>query len=189
MGWEHYQTVNTSKESPRFGVRLLILHFKFQFSKFIKCWTFHIFLNLTCPLKKKISISQKKKQKSPKNLHKTDRQRVVKWNKQRDLRCLKRDRDIGRKAVLSDVKTVFTFTPAIMNGVKISIFRDFSSKCQFSDPFLTLKNFFPVTISWLEATLLANSFNQKPGLRFNLHIKKNINTFWMDNVVVFHKPY
>ena len=28
-------------------------------------------------------------------------------------RRLKRDRDIGRKAVLSDVKTAFTFTPAL----------------------------------------------------------------------------
>ena len=33
------------------------------------------------------------------------------WNKQRDLKCrLKCDRDIGRKAVLSDVKEAFTFT-------------------------------------------------------------------------------
>ena len=30
-------------------------------------------------------------------------------------RRLKRDRDIGRKAVLSDVKTAFTFTPALIN--------------------------------------------------------------------------
>ena len=30
-------------------------------------------------------------------------------------RCLKRESDIGRKAVLSDVKTAFTFTPALMS--------------------------------------------------------------------------
>ena len=30
-------------------------------------------------------------------------------------RRLKRDRDIGRKAVLSDVKTAFTFTPALIS--------------------------------------------------------------------------
>ena len=35
---------------------LLILHFKFQFSKTIKSSTFHIFLNLTYPLRKNISF-------------------------------------------------------------------------------------------------------------------------------------
>ena len=52
-----------------FGIRLLIVHFKFQFSKSIKFSTFHIFLNLTYPLRKNISFP-----KSPKisqNLHKT----------------------------------------------------------------------------------------------------------------------
>ena len=29
-------------------------------------------------------------------------------------RCLKRDRDIGRKAVLSHIKTAFTCTPALI---------------------------------------------------------------------------
>ena len=50
--------LTTPKESPRLvAYRLvsafLILHFKFQFSKSIKSSTFHIFLNLTCPLRKK----------------------------------------------------------------------------------------------------------------------------------------
>ena len=41
MGWEHYQTVDPLKGEPQVGrglsdVRLLILHFKFQFSKSIK---------------------------------------------------------------------------------------------------------------------------------------------------------
>ena len=58
-----------------FGVHLLILRFKFQFSKPIKSSTFHIFLSLAYPLK--------------------------------------RDRDIDRKAVLSDVKTTFTCNPAL----------------------------------------------------------------------------
>ena len=62
MGWKHYQTVNHPKREPQvgsglFGVRLLILHFKFQFSKSIKSSTFYIFLNLIYPLKKK-SLSQ-----------------------------------------------------------------------------------------------------------------------------------
>ena len=58
MGWKHYQTVDPRKRESQvarglFGIRLLILHFKFQFSKSIKSSTFHIFLNLTYPLRKK----------------------------------------------------------------------------------------------------------------------------------------
>ena len=50
--------LTTPKESPRlvaglFVIRLLILHFKFQFTKSIKSSTFHISLNLTYPLWKK----------------------------------------------------------------------------------------------------------------------------------------
>ena len=56
MGWKHYKTVDPRKREPQvarglFGFRLLTLHFKFQFSKSIKSSTFHIFLNLTYPLK------------------------------------------------------------------------------------------------------------------------------------------
>ena len=39
-----------------FGIRLLILHIKFQFSKSIKSSTFHIFLNLIYPLRKNFSF-------------------------------------------------------------------------------------------------------------------------------------
>ena len=58
MGWEHHQTVDPFEEEPQvfrglLGVRLLILHFNFQFSKSIKSSTFHIFLSLTYPLRKK----------------------------------------------------------------------------------------------------------------------------------------
>lgn len=76
MGWEHYQTVDPLQKEPQvtgrglFGIRLLILHFKFQFSKSFKSSTFYAFLNLTYPFKKKISHSQNA-QKSPTNLHKT----------------------------------------------------------------------------------------------------------------------
>ena len=55
MSWKHYQTVDPLKESSRLVrdcMRPLILHFKFQFSKSIKSSTFHIFLNLTYPLRK-----------------------------------------------------------------------------------------------------------------------------------------
>ena len=78
MGWKHYQTVDPRKREPQvamglFGIRLLILHFKFQFSKSIKSSTFHIFLTLTYPLRKISALSQNA-QKSPKNLHKTAKQ-------------------------------------------------------------------------------------------------------------------
>ena len=66
MDWKHYQTVDPRKREPQiarglFGIRLLILHFKFQFSKSIKSSTFHIFLNLTCPLRKNISFPKRPK--------------------------------------------------------------------------------------------------------------------------------
>ena len=59
MGWKHHQTVDHPKREPQvgsglFGIRLLILHFKFQFTKSIKSSTFHISLNLTYPLKKNL---------------------------------------------------------------------------------------------------------------------------------------
>ena len=58
MGWKHYQTVDHPKREPQvgsglFGIRLLMLHFKFQFTKSIKSATFQISLNLTYPLRKK----------------------------------------------------------------------------------------------------------------------------------------
>ena len=66
MGWKHYQTVDPHKREPLvarglFGIRLLILHCKFQFSKSIKSLTFHIFLNLTHPLRKNISFPKRSK--------------------------------------------------------------------------------------------------------------------------------
>ena len=75
MDWKHYQIVDPLSKEPQvdrglFGVRLLILHFKFQFSKSIKSSIFHTFLNLTYPLRKKMYLSQNT-QKSSKNLHKT----------------------------------------------------------------------------------------------------------------------
>ena len=66
-----------------FGVHLLILQIKFQFSKSIKSSTFHIFLNLTYPFRKNISVFPKIPKKSRTN---------------------ESDRDVGRKAMLSDVK-------------------------------------------------------------------------------------
>ena len=114
---KHYQTEDPLQKESQvgrglFGLRLLILHFKFQFSKSIKSSTFHIFLNLTYPLRKYLSFPKHLKitQKFTQNCQIVDN--VISegiW------RRLKRDRDIGRKAVLSDVKTAFTLTPALSN--------------------------------------------------------------------------
>ena len=106
-----------AKESPRllarglFCIRVLILHLKFQFSKSIKSSTFHIFLNLTYPLRKNISF--------PKFTQKfTENRQTVVSKIRREIKCrLKRDRDIGRKAVLSDLKTAFTCTPALTQAL------------------------------------------------------------------------
>ena len=76
MGWKHYHTVDPRVPQVGgglFGVHLLIIHFKFQFAKSIKSSSFHIFLNLTYPLRKKKYVSQNA-QKSSKNLHKTAKQ-------------------------------------------------------------------------------------------------------------------
>ena len=77
MGWKHYQTVDHPKREPQvgsglFGIRLLILHFKFQFTKSIKSSTFHISLNLTYPLRKNISF-----QKCPKSTQKFTQNRLT----------------------------------------------------------------------------------------------------------------
>ena len=66
MGWKHYQTVDPLQKEPQvgrglFGIRLLILHFKFQFTKSIKSSTFQISLNLTYPLRKNISFQKRPK--------------------------------------------------------------------------------------------------------------------------------
>ena len=64
MGWKHYQTVDHTKREPQvgsglFGIRPLILHFKFQFTgKSIKSSTIQISLNLTYPLRKNISFKK-----------------------------------------------------------------------------------------------------------------------------------
>ena len=57
MDWKHYQTVDPLQKEPQvgrglFGIRLLIPHFKFQFSKSIKSSTFH---NISFPKHPKIT--------------------------------------------------------------------------------------------------------------------------------------
>ena len=65
MGWKHYQTVDHPKWEPQvgrelFAIRLLILHFKFQFSKSIISY-FPQFNqeapDLTYPLRRMISVN------------------------------------------------------------------------------------------------------------------------------------
>ena len=121
MGWKQYRTVDHPKREPQggsevFGIRLLILHFKFQFAKSIKSSTFQISLNLTYPLRKNISF-----QKCPKITQKFTQNRLTVVNEMsiEIQRCLKCDRDIGRKAVLSHVKTAFTCTPALTILVRL----------------------------------------------------------------------
>jgi len=114
MGWK--QTVDpppTKKREPQvcrglFGEHLQILHFKFQFHESIKSSTFHIYPNLTYPLRKNISF-----QKCPKITQKFTQNRKTLVNEISIgiWRCWKRERDIGRKVMLSHVKTAFTFTP------------------------------------------------------------------------------
>ena len=50
MGWKHFQTGNPTKIEPQISrgllsIHVLILHFKFQFSKYVKSSTFHVFVN------------------------------------------------------------------------------------------------------------------------------------------------
>ena len=104
MGWEPYQTVDPLEKEPQvcrglFGVRLLILHFKIQFFKSIKSSTFHIFLNLTYPLRKKISFTE-----CPEIIQKFTQNRKTLVNVLNGAiwHCLKRERDIGTKTTLSD---------------------------------------------------------------------------------------
>ena len=129
MGWKHYRTVDppppppNKKGSPRLVGDCLVSFYQFFTSNFNFpihqiFRIFHIFLNLTYPLRKNISFP-----KCPEITQKfsQNRQTVIMVISIQILRCLKRDRDIGRKAVLSDIKTAFTCTPALL---------PFSSYCE-----------------------------------------------------------
>ena len=121
MGWEHYHTVDPLEKEPQvlrglFGVRLLILHFKFQFSKSTKSSAFHIFLNFKKFLNSK-KISVKKCPKITRKF-KQNRKTLVKVLNGGIWCCLKRERDIGTKATLSGMKTAFSWNPALTCKVK-----------------------------------------------------------------------
>ena len=73
MGWKHYQTVEPLKREPQvgrglFGIRVLILHFKIQFSKSITANIQHFIFSsiLTYPLKKTLFFPEMSKKDHPK---------------------------------------------------------------------------------------------------------------------------
>ena len=108
MGWKHYQRVDPplsppppppkspKKREPQvgrglFGVHLLILHFKFQFFKSIISSTFHIYLNLNYPFRKKYLFPKMHEKDHPKIY--TKPQTPVNEISIGIWRCLKPDRD------------------------------------------------------------------------------------------------
>ena len=116
MGCKQYQTVDSPKESPRLVVDCLVSIYKFFTSNF-NFPNPQIFNNSYFPqfylsvLRKIISFL-----KCPKTTQKftQNRQTVVMVISIEIWRCLKRERDIGRKVMLRDVKTAFTCTPALI---------------------------------------------------------------------------
>ena len=104
--------------------------------------TFHIFLNLAYLLRKNISFP-----KCPKITQKftQNRKTLVNEISKGVWCCLKRERDIGRKAMLSNIKTAITFTPALkyrnMNTtLKTSAYEVKSNSCLFERFFKVKKN-------------------------------------------------
>ena len=95
MGWKHYQTVYHPKWEPQvvrglFGIRVLILHFKFQFFQIHQIFNISnsYFPQFTPSFEKKISPSQDV-QKSPKNLLKITKRWLMKWAERFSVRfCL-----------------------------------------------------------------------------------------------------
>ena len=119
MGSKHYQTVDTPKKEPQVGrgtVWYPSSNSSLQISIFqiLQIFIISYFPNLTYPLRKSISFP-----KFPKitQTFTQNRQTVVNGTSIEIQRCLKYDRDIGRKAVLSDVETAFTCTPAFIGVV------------------------------------------------------------------------
>ena len=131
MGWERYQTVNPQKRAkgwwgtvwcPSTNSALQISIFQIY-----QIFNSSYFPQFNLSFEKKISF-----QKCPKTTQKFTQNRLTVLNKIsiEIQRCLKRDRDIGRKAkvMLSDLKTAFTCTPALIKDVRAQKFprTDFS---------------------------------------------------------------
>ena len=83
MGWKHYQTVDHSNESPRLVGNCLVSVY-YNSSLQISIFQIHEIFNISyfpqfnLSFGKKISLSQNPP-KSPKNLHKTTKQRLMRW--------------------------------------------------------------------------------------------------------------
>ena len=109
MGWEHYHTVDPLEKEPQvhrgpFGVRLLFLHFKLQFSNSIKSSKLiSYFPQFNLSFEKKISF--KKCPKITKNLQKNHKT-LVNVLRGGIWCCLKHERDIGTKVTLQQNKLV-----------------------------------------------------------------------------------
>ena len=63
MGWKHYQTVDHRKREPQvgsrlFGIRLLLLHFKFSIFQIHQIFNISYFPQFNLSFEKKISLSQ-----------------------------------------------------------------------------------------------------------------------------------
>ena len=121
MGWKHYQTVDHPNWEPQvgrglFGIRLLILHFKFQFSKSIKSSTFHYFSQFNLSFEKKYLFP-----KMPKNHPKiyTKPPNRGEWDEQKDLVSLETwPRYRLAERPLSDGKTTFQCNPALIRTLQ-----------------------------------------------------------------------
>ena len=103
MGWKQYQTVDHPKREPQVGSGL---YPSINSSLQIAIFQIHQIFNISYFLQFNLSIEKNSSfPKCPKITQKCtqNRQTVVMAISIEIQRCLKRDRDIGRKVVLSDV--------------------------------------------------------------------------------------
>ena len=122
-------TVDPLQKEPQvgrglFGIRPLILHFKFQFSKPMKSSTVSYFPRFNLSFEKKYHFPKMPKN-HPNVYTKLPNITVVNEIGRETKSCMKCDQDIGRKAVLSGVKTAFTFIPALMDVRRVQQLHDF----------------------------------------------------------------
>ena len=130
MGWRHCETVHHPKWEPQvgrglFGIRLLILHFKFQFSRPIKSLIFHIFPNSTYSLRKKYLFP--KMSKNHPNTY-TKPPNGGYGNKQRDIALLKtwpRYWQKGRVKRRQNSLHVYPCLEALLNRIGVGRIRTF----------------------------------------------------------------
>jgi len=119
MGWKHYQTFDPQKESPWLVGDCLVKIYTFLLQ--IPISQIHQIFNISYLPQFDLSFEKKyiSFQKYLKIIQKSTQNRKTLVNEiSRGIwRCSKRERDIGRKAILNDVKTAFTFTPALSTRI------------------------------------------------------------------------